>query len=159
MLSIAGPKGGLILYGGCGDQCVPEPDVMTLTEVPEEIAGLPACLAIDLNAEQGLEQPVQQIMFGRQSASPKFSGCYRRVQDGRLGIAQLQPARDDALVSSATHLNEDVGIDEDGHLSLSRRLSCLSLRIYSAESSNSDRSFHIPTTAFIARSRSSAPLR
>jgi len=61
------------------------------------------------------EKIVQGVVLIRPGAGPEFSYTDRRIKDGSVRVAQVYPFGNDVRIPAARDLNEDVGIDQDGH--------------------------------------------
>ena len=88
---------------------------MASSVLPQVDACLTTRFLVYRNTCQRPEKIVQRFVLIRPGAGPEFSHTDRRIKDGSVCVAQVYPFGDDVRIPAPRDLNEDVGIDKDGH--------------------------------------------
>jgi len=92
VLSVSRPEPCAVQHGGCGNQGIAEFHRVALSVASEGIACQTACCRVNRNTFQRTEQVVECVLFRRARARPEFGGGDRRIEDDKVGTAQLGPS-------------------------------------------------------------------
>lgn len=156
---ISGPESEFVDRSGGGNQGIAELDLMTFRKPPQVVASSLPNFCIDWNAGHRSEQVIQRLVFPRAGAVPDLRDCYGRTRNESVASTQILPPRKQSLVSSASGLNQNVRVDQDGfQRTLLSRVPLRRRRTYDRVRGRSVRSRQSPAKARMACRRHARPL-
>ena len=115
MLAVSRPEAEVVKRSRGGDQGIAELDVMALPKLLKKLSGTNAYFQVNRNAEERGKESLEGTDFSGAGAMPEFGDGYGRAKDWGVFATQLAPSGKQGGITGAGDLNQDIGINENGH--------------------------------------------